>query len=106
LGDGGPVEAGVRSRGPHSSSAAHSGNRGCDGDGGGKIIFIPGAVETDPSEARKRFFLKKEAKTFAYWCARCGGLIPTGFKADLYEGQGLCPWTPLEAGPPDLHFIV
>jgi hypothetical protein len=23
------------------------------------------------SEARKRFFLKKEAKTFIVWCARC-----------------------------------
>jgi hypothetical protein len=33
-------------------------------------------------------------------------VIPTGFKVDLYEGQGLCPWTPLEAGPPDLHLIV
>jgi hypothetical protein len=36
--------------------------------------IIPGAVETDPSAARKRFFLKKEAKTFAYWCAPCGSL--------------------------------
>jgi hypothetical protein len=36
------------------------------------LIITPGAVETDPSEAEKRFFLKKEAKTFAYWCARCG----------------------------------
>jgi uncharacterized OB-fold protein len=35
---------------------------------------ILGAVVTDPSAARKRFFLKKEAKTFAYWCARCGSL--------------------------------
>jgi hypothetical protein len=25
-----------------------------------------------PFEARKRFFLKKEAKTFAYWRAQCG----------------------------------
>jgi hypothetical protein len=32
--------------------------------------MIPGAVETEPLAARKRFFLKKEAKTFAYWCAR------------------------------------
>jgi hypothetical protein len=23
-------------------------------------------------DGRKRFFLKKEAKTFAIWCARCG----------------------------------
>jgi hypothetical protein len=36
--------------------------------------IISGAVETDPSAARKRFFLKKEAKTFPYWCARCGSL--------------------------------
>jgi hypothetical protein len=28
----------------------------------------------DPCAARKRFFLEKEAKTFAYWCARCGSL--------------------------------
>jgi hypothetical protein len=35
--------------------------------------LIP-AVETDPSAARKRFFLKKEAKTFAYWCARRGSV--------------------------------
>jgi uncharacterized OB-fold protein len=34
--------------------------------------MIPGAVETDPSEAEKRFFLKKEAKTFASLCAPCG----------------------------------
>jgi hypothetical protein len=20
-------------------------------------------------------------------------------------GQGLCPWTPLEGGPPDLHYL-
>jgi hypothetical protein len=32
--------------------------------------MIPGAVETNLSAARKRFFLKKEAKTFAYWCAQ------------------------------------
>jgi hypothetical protein len=32
---------------------------------------IPGAVEADPFAARKRFFLKKEAKTFDYWCAQC-----------------------------------
>jgi hypothetical protein len=37
-------------------------------------VVIPGEVETDPSAARKRFFLKKEAKTFPYWCARCGSL--------------------------------
>jgi hypothetical protein len=37
--------------------------------------FIPGAVETDPSAAEERFFLKKEAKTFASWCARCGSAI-------------------------------
>jgi hypothetical protein len=35
---------------------------------------MTGAVETDASVARKRFFLKKEAKTFAYWCARRGSL--------------------------------
>jgi hypothetical protein len=39
-----------------------------------KRPLIPGAVETDPSAAGKRFFLKKEAKTFAYWCARCRSL--------------------------------
>jgi hypothetical protein len=36
------------------------------------VLAIPGAVETDPPVAGKRFFLKKEAKTFPYWCARCG----------------------------------
>jgi hypothetical protein len=40
----------------------------------GQTVLIPGAVETDQFAARKRFFLKKEAKTFAYWCARCGSL--------------------------------
>jgi hypothetical protein len=35
---------------------------------------ILGAIEADPSAARKRFFLKEEAKTLAYWCARCGSL--------------------------------
>jgi hypothetical protein len=35
---------------------------------------MPSAVETDPPAARKRFFLKKEVKTFPYWCARCGSL--------------------------------
>jgi hypothetical protein len=38
----------------------------------GSMLLYPGGVETDPSEASKRFFLKKEAKTFAYWCARSG----------------------------------
>jgi hypothetical protein len=28
--------------------------------------IIPGCLETDPSTARKHFFLKKEAKTFAH----------------------------------------
>ncbi len=28
--------------------------------------LIPGCLEADPSTARKHFFLKKEAKTFAY----------------------------------------
>jgi hypothetical protein len=37
-------------------------------------VLIPGAVETAQSKARKRFFLKKEAKTFASLCARCGSL--------------------------------
>ena len=23
-----------------------------------------------------------------------------------FEGHGLCPWTPLEAGPSDLHYCV
>jgi hypothetical protein len=40
-----------------------------EGAGGGASAIrnglIPGAVESDPSAARKRFFLKKEAKTFA-----------------------------------------
>jgi hypothetical protein len=36
--------------------------------------LIPGVVETEPSAARKRFFLKKEAKTFAHWCARRGSV--------------------------------
>jgi LysR family hca operon transcriptional activator len=40
------------------------------------------------------------------WSVVSRPLIPTGFKADRYKGQGLCPWTPLEAGPPDLHLIV
>jgi uncharacterized OB-fold protein len=42
----------------------------CSGD----FYIIPGAVETDPSEAEKRFFLKKEAKTFASLCTRCGSV--------------------------------
>jgi hypothetical protein len=29
-------------------------------------FVIPGRLEADPSIARKHFFLKKEAKTFAY----------------------------------------
>jgi hypothetical protein len=36
--------------------------------------LIPGAVGTHPAAARKRFFLKKEAKTSAYWRARYGSL--------------------------------
>jgi hypothetical protein len=28
----------------------------------------------DSSAARKRFFLKKEAKTFAFWCAQRGSV--------------------------------
>jgi uncharacterized OB-fold protein len=35
-------------------------------------LLMPGAFKTDASAARKRFFLKKEAKTFASLCARCG----------------------------------
>jgi hypothetical protein len=31
-----------------------------------KEALILGRLETDPSNARKHFFLKKEAKTFAY----------------------------------------
>jgi hypothetical protein len=29
-------------------------------------MVIPGCVETDPTTARKHFFLKKEAKTFVH----------------------------------------
>jgi uncharacterized OB-fold protein len=38
------------------------------------MTIIPGAVAAHSSAARKRFFLKKEAKTFAYWCASCGSV--------------------------------
>jgi hypothetical protein len=31
-------------------------------------------AQVDASEGRKAFFLKKEAKTFAYWRARCGSV--------------------------------
>jgi hypothetical protein len=33
-----------------------------------------GEVEADRSAGRKRFFLKKEAKTSANWRARCGSV--------------------------------
>jgi hypothetical protein len=31
---------------------------------------VPIGIEIESLEARKRFFLEKEAKTFAYWGAR------------------------------------
>jgi hypothetical protein len=38
----------------------------------GRAMFppIPSGVEVDPQQARKRFFLIKEAKTFVHWGAR------------------------------------
>jgi translation initiation factor 1 (eIF-1/SUI1) len=39
-----------------------------------KQVVTTGAVETAQSEAEKRFFLKKEAKTFASLCACCGSV--------------------------------
>jgi hypothetical protein len=41
----------------------------------GDARLIPTGVEIDAYAARKRFFLKKEAKTFAYWSARWGSFI-------------------------------
>jgi hypothetical protein len=44
------------------------------------LAFIPSGIEIDPQGARKRFFLEKEAKTFAYWRARWIDRAPKGSK--------------------------
>jgi hypothetical protein len=43
-------------------------------------VLIPAGIEIDPQGAGKRFFLKKEAKTFAYSGARWTYRAPKGSK--------------------------